>query len=422
MIEYEELRRPERALVIGIQDSDTSDTQAKDHLDELVNLVKTMGCLPVESRNVKLAAIAPRFYLGPGKTDELVELAKQVEAEIIVIDCDLSPSQQRNWEKIADLPVLDRQQVILDIFAQRAQTKEARLQVELAQLEYSLPRLTRAWSHLGRQRGGAKGTRGEGETQLEVDRRLVQRKITKIKAELKEVVTQRATLRKGRESIPLPTAALVGYTNAGKSSLLRRLTEAEVLVEDKLFATLDPTTKRWDLGGGRSVLLTDTVGFIRKLPHGLVDAFRSTLEETLRATVLIHLVDAANTEFGEHLAATKLVLDEIGAGELPQILVFNKIDLLEHGLDFLRRAYPDALFISAAENLGIDELSAAVRRFLESMMIHVELRLPFSREDLAALCHRSGSVDKKMYDDEGIHLSARVPQRILSQLEPFILT
>lgn len=423
MIDLEELRKAERALIIGIQEPADSLEQAQYHLAELSGLALAMGLDPVEEALVRVVDILPRYYIGPGKAQEISLQAQELEAELIVVDCELSPSQLRNWERLVKIPVLDRQQVILEIFGQRARTKEARLQVELAQLEYHLPRLTRAWTHLSRQRGGARGTRGEGETQLETDRRLIQKRISRIKKDLKTVISQRAVLRKGRQTIPLPGVALVGYTNAGKSSLLTALTRANVLVEDKLFATLDPTTRRWELGRGQSILLTDTVGFIRKLPHGLVKAFRATLEETLRADVLFHLVDAANPEFPEHIRTTRKVLEEIGAGEIPSVLLFNKIDLLDQEeISSLRRLYPDSVFVSASSLLGMDELAERTRAFLQNQLVHVEMRLPHAREDLAALFHRNGAVEQKVYDEEGIHIVGRIPQRIMARLAPFVLS
>ncbi|KGE73668.1 GTPase HflX [Spirochaeta lutea] len=418
MIEHTTLE-PDRAFLVGIQDPGENPGQAKAHLEELIRLTETMGAQAVANLTAKISDPNPKLILGTGKADEIIQAAEEAEADILIIDSDLSPSQQRNWERLSGLPVLDRQLVILEIFAQRAQTKEARLQVDLARYEYALPRLTRAWTHLGRQRGGTRGTRGEGEKQIEADRRIIEARIAKIKQDLQQVQKQRATLRKGRESVPVPTAALVGYTNAGKSSLLKTLTQAEILVEDKLFATLDPTTRRFELGDGLAMLLTDTVGFIRKLPHGLVDAFRSTLEETTRADLLIHLADASNPEVIPHLTTTETVLQEIGA-TAPRLLVFNKIDAApEATLTALQSAYPEAVCISAITGQGLDLLAQELKDFLRGRFQRFCVLLPFAREDLVALAHRSGVVEEKKYQESGIHLQGTIPERLVSHFEPY---
>ena len=280
MVEYTK-QKEEKALLITIRLHGHSENDVQNHLEEMGRLCATLGFTVCGEYIVPLKEPHPKYFIGSGWAEEIAEQAGFLEADYVVFDDDLSPSQQRNLEKLCDRPIIDRHQIIIEIFAQRAQTKEARLQVELAQLVYSLPRLRRLWTHLSRQRGGAKGTRGEGETQLEVDRRIVEARIARLKLDLKQVRKQRGTLRKQRESIPVPTAAIVGYTNAGKSSLHRALTSSDILVENKLFATLDPTTRRHRLPSGQELLITDTVGFIRKLPHDLVDAFKSTLEETV---------------------------------------------------------------------------------------------------------------------------------------------
>ena len=294
------------------------------------------------------------------------------------------------------------------------------LQVGLARAEYSLPRLTRAWTHLSRQRGGSKGTRGEGETQLEVDRRIVLRKIARMKEELVLVQRNRNTMRKQREAVPVPSAAIVGYTNAGKSSLLKKLTGADILVEDKLFATLDPTTRRIKLEGGNEVLLTDTVGFIRKLPHDLVDAFKSTLEETVLADFLLHVLDASNPEFEEHMRVTRQVLKEIGAGDKPVLTCFNKTDLLSpedrHALSL---QFPDAVFFSIHTGDGLETLPKALERMLYAENRMQRFILPPDRHDLVALAHRTGKVFLEEYGDEGIFLDAVVSDKTGGLLSPY---
>src|SRR4029077_4769872 len=308
----EKPNRVEKALLVGVFKDTVQKQDAESLLDELNSLVNTLGIPVAESLLVRVAEPSPRYFVGSGKAEEIFSRSKHIGADVIIFDNELSPAQQRNLESLVGISVIDRQEVILDIFAQRAQTKEARLQVDLARLEYSLPRLTRAWGHLSRQAGGL-GAKGEGETQLETDRRLVRKQIDRLKVELERVRSRRATQRKQRQRLPLPHAAIVGYTNAGKSSLLHRLTGAEVLVEDKLFSTLDPKTRRIDLEGGQKLLLTDTVAFVRNLPHRLVESFKATLEEATLADFLIQVLDASHPRVYEFHATTMRVLDELGA-------------------------------------------------------------------------------------------------------------
>jgi len=412
----------ETALLIAVEQPEDSHAAVTASLDELKQLVRTIGIAPREATIVRLARPHPRYLLGSGKTDELIERAKEIGTGYIIFDFDLAPAQQRNWEKSSDLCVIDRHEVILQIFADRAFTKEANLQVALARLQYSLPRLKRQWTHLSRQRGGAHGTRGEGETQLEADRRVVENRIARVKRDLVGVREQRATMRKHRTDVPVPTGALVGYTNAGKSSLLNRLTSGQVLVADKLFATLDPTTRRLPLPNGTEALLTDTVGFIRKLPHDLVDAFRSTLEETVLADFLIHVVDVSSSEMEHQISVTRKVLEEIGAGEKPVIIVLNKVDLLADPPQVFRRA--DAGYtvaVSAESGYGIESLLAAIQELVASTMKAVEMVLPASRYDLAALVHRTGHVLSKDYIDGTIHMRAQVPDKTRNKLQAFLV-
>lgn len=406
-------QKVESALLVAIQFPSMVEAGALAHIGELTQLVDTMGLRVADTFITRLRAIQPKYLVGTGKAGEIAELADTLEADCIIFDDDLSPSQQRNWEALTSRCVIDRHEVILDIFAARANTREAELQVALARMEYSLPRLTRAWTHLSRQRGGSRGTRGEGETQLEADRRVVLRKIDKLKGQLKQVRSQRATRRRLRMAAPVPTASLVGYTNAGKSSLLNSLTGADVMVEDKLFATLDPTTRRLKIQNGGEVLITDTVGFIRKLPHDLVDAFKSTLEETVLADVLIHVLDAANTEVRHHYETTVSVLEELGAGHKPSILVINKIDLLqgEHDCRMLKSDYPEAIFTSVRENTGLDEVIQRIKGALYGATPISEYRIPNSRYDIAALIHRTGRVIHEQYVDDRILLTAQVPEK-----------
>src|SRR5580658_1029890 len=294
------LPKAQRAFLIGVQTPEMPEGEGEELLAELTELVENLGLSVVRTVFVKLRAPSPALFLGKGKSEELAALAKEDGAEVIVFDSALSPAQQRNWEELAGMAVIDRQEVILEVFADRAHTREAILQVALARQEYSLPRLKRAWTHLSRQRGGGTGARGQGETQLEEDRRIVRDRIAHLRVQLVEVVRQRGVQRARRLRVPLPTAAIVGYTNAGKSSLLNRLTGASVFVEDKLFATLDPTTRQLQLANNQKLLVTDTVGFIRRLPHGLVEAFKATLEEVLVADFLIHVIDITSPHFEKH--------------------------------------------------------------------------------------------------------------------------
>ena len=394
--------------------------EAENHINELSQLVDTMGIEVIEKKIVKIKKMNPRFLLGKGKIEEIVSLAKEKEADIIIFDDDLKPTQQRNIEELSGMAVIDRHEVILDIFVDRAKTREAMLQVQLARLQYSLPRLKRAWTHLSRQRGGARGTRGEGEMQLEVDRRIVLRKIVNVKKELKEVGKQRAIKRSKRQRVPVPSISLVGYTNAGKSSLLKALTDADVFIEDKLFATLDPTTRRIELDNGQKILLTDTVGFIRKLPHDLVEAFKSTLEETVVADFLLHILDVSSPEVEEHYQTTLSVLDEINAINKPSIMVFNKIDLLEKNpgiIERFRQLYPEALYISTKTKEGFEDLKKAIIRLLAPQLTTVNIDIPVNRYDLVTFIHRNGKVLAEEYDEEFIHINCLVTEKIGNMLK-----
>ncbi len=414
------------AVLVTLARPGSAPSSAERSLEELKGLVRTMGLEIRDSLVVRLPDAHPRFLVGVGKAEEITALAKEAGADCVVFDEDLSPSQQRNWERMSGLCVIDRHEVILEIFAARAATREAALQVGLARMEYSLPRLTRAWTHLSRQRGGARGTRGEGETQLEVDRRLVVKRIARLKRELELVRSQRETRRKKRAEGLLPTGSVVGYTNAGKSSLLNALCGSSLLVEDKLFATLDPTTRRVKIPDGREVLLTDTVGFIRRLPHDLVVAFKSTLEETVFSDFLVHVLDVSSPEVGEHYATTLRVLEELGAGGKPTITVFNKVDarrpdLLEaDGASALVSRLPGAMFVSALTGRGLDDLVAGIGRLVAEERPVARFALPGNRHDLVALVHRTGRIFAERYEDDVIRIDAQVPERTRNLLAEFI--
>jgi GTP-binding protein HflX len=384
-----------------------------------------MGVTTMGRTFVRLRTPQSRYLVGAGKAEEIASEARNCGADVIIFDDSLTPSQQRNWEQLSGLAVIDRQEVILDIFAGRAKTREAVLQVALAKAEYDLPRLKRRWLHLSRQRGmrGGMGLRGEGEQQIEVDYRLVQRRISRLKNQLEEVRKQRRVQRSRRLKKPVPLAAIVGYTNAGKSSLLNALTDADVFVEDKLFATLDATCRRVVLPNQQELLLTDTVGFIRKLPHLLIDAFRATLEETQIADFLVEVIDVTSPVTEVHHTTTREVLTELCAARKPTLTVFTKTDLLTDRFTErrLRRKHPGCVFVSALTGAGLDELRAALAAELDAMLEQVEVLIPHDRYDLVAQLHRTSQILKEKHQEEGVRISARVPRGVIHAIEKFFL-
>ena len=416
-----EIKPVQRALLVGLQTPGMAPGEGDELLGELRELVENLGLVITGTVFVNLRLTQAKYLVGSGKAAELIARAKEEGADLIVIDGELSPSQQRNWEEDSGLAVIDRQEVILEIFADRAQTREAVLQVALARMEYSLPRLTRAWTHLSRQRGkGSMG--GEGETQLEQDRRVVRDRIAHLKEELISVISQRATQRRKRQRTPVPGAAIVGYTNAGKSSLLNKLTGAQVLAVDKLFATLDPTTRQFTLPDGRTLLATDTVGFIRRLPHKLVEAFKATLEEVVVADFIIHVLDAANPNVEHHFATTMEVLGELGAATKPTIIVFNKVDAADpKALVRLRAQHPEALFISVHTGEGLDRLLRRCEELAPDENESVDLLIPHHRHDIVGKLHTLGRVRTQESVDEGVRLSGRFPRKLAAVYTPFIL-
>ena len=411
----------ERALLVGVYFDKHEADEAESLLDELRELVKTLGIGVVDQLLVRVPKSHARYLMGTGKTEEVIDVAKDLECDCIIFDNELTPAQQRAWEQDSNICVIDRQEVILDIFNVRAQTKEARLQVQLARMEYSLPRLARMWTHLDRQGGGV-GARGEGEKQLETDRRLARKRIDRVKAQLEEVRKQRTTQRKERERIPLPHASIVGYTNAGKSTLLNRLTGSSVLAEDMLFATLDTTTRRIELPDGQPLLLTDTVGFIRRLPHRLVEAFKATLEEALLADFLIHLLDASDPEVLATYTTTQEVLAELGAEEKRKLLVFNKVDLVEDNAmrRELESRFPDACFISAGTGEGLENLQNRMSTMLAGRVHRLQLRIPQSRHDVVTRLHRDGKIISTDYEGQDVLLQAVIPKAMQDLVTPFI--
>ena len=417
----ETITQVKRALLVGVIYADHEEESGQALLGELKELTENLGIEVVKTVLVYLRQPKAPLLLGSGKTEELIEMAHTLKCEAIVLDETLTPGQQRNWEKMSKLYVMDRQEVILEIFGQRAQTKEAVLQVELAQMEYTLPRLTRAWTHLSRQKGGRVTLRGEGEKQLEVDKRLVRKRISQLKRELKEVLQHRGVQRKRRLRISVPTGAIVGYTNAGKSSLLNMLTEAKVRAEDKLFATLDPTTRRLELPSGQRFLLTDTVGFIRKLPHKLVDAFKATLEETVHADIIIHVIDGSSPEAEHHWETTQEVLKELGVESKPTLTVINKSDLGVDPVLFgaLQTKVPDLLQISARTGEGTDALLGAIEALLEEQVVLANLMIPHDRYDLIHALYELGAIKNQEVRDDGVYILGNIPKRFLTQVEPF---
>ena len=409
----------ERAYLIGVGESSDSSESTASLLEELEELVQTLEIGVIGKEQVRIRKPQARYLLGSGKTEEIVARAKALDADCLVLDAELSPAQQRNWEALSGMCVIDREEVILDIFSERARTKEAVLQVELARSEHSLPRLKNAWTHLSRQRGGGGVTqRGEGEAQIELDARMVRQRISKLKKELEAVIRHREVQRKQRQRVPVPTAAIVGYTNAGKSTLLNALTGAHVLSEDKLFATLDPTTRQLELPSGQKLLLTDTVGFVRRLPHQLIDAFKATLEEAVLADFLIHVVDVSNPEHEAHMKTTERVLGELGAADKQIITVLNKVDLCTSNGSPVGGGH-NALPVSAITGEGLDAVLEECVRLLEDRYVTLELNIPFSRYDLISQLHELGKIQMEKAGEEGLHVVAIIPERIKSQYSAF---
>jgi GTP-binding protein HflX len=428
MIDIQEKpRMVERAYLVRVRLREESEEEATDLLNELHELVSTLGIGIVGSSNLVVREWHARLLMGKGKAEELLEALKEEEADCVVFDNELSPAQQRNWEAYTGCTTIDRQEVILDIFGARAQTREAKLQVELARMEYNLPRLKKAWSHLGRQSGGGGGggaaQKGEGEQQIELDRRMVRSKITSLKRELNEVRANRATQRKERSRVPLPHAAIVGYTNAGKSSLLHALTGSDIYVADKLFATLDTTTRKIELPNGRPLLMTDTVGFVRNLPHRLVEAFKATLEEAVMADFLVHVLDVTSPQVEAFYETTLKVLKELGADQKRMITVFNKIDLprAAEAKAGLQLRHPDAVFISTHSGDGLDILRDRMADQLADQVAHVHLHLPHSRGDIVALLHDQAKVNACAYEDSYVDIDATIPIRLESMLSEWVV-
>ena len=415
--------RRERAILVGVERPGQK-WSLESSLAELERLVDTAGADTVATTTQKLDAPNPRTFVGTGKAEEIAQLCRSYSADLVVFDDELTPSQQSNLEKTVDksVKVIDRTALILDIFALHATSKEGRLQVRLAQNQYLYPRLRGMWAHLASNRmGGGVGSRfGEGESQLEVDRRMVRKRITSIKRELAHLVDVRALQREERYSSGMFRTALAGYTNAGKSSLINRLCDADVLSYDKLFATLDSTTRKFELPEGREITVTDTVGFIQKLPTTLVEAFKSTLDEITGANLVLHVIDASSPEREEQREAVESTLEQIGAESIPRIEVFNKCDLLsDEEIDALRARHPQALVLSAATGAGVDDLIKRIALAAASADKHMEVLVPYTRGDLTSKAHERCHIVNETHEEDGTRITMLVPKAYVDSFAPF---
>ncbi len=429
---------PERAILVGV-DLPTTDWPVEESLEELAQLAMTAGTECVDRVIQRLARPHPGTLLGSGKIAEIAALARYHNCDAVIFDLELTPGQHRNLERDLEVQVLDRTALILIIFGQRARTKEGRLQVELAQVEYDLPRLARQWSHLSRQKGSVQ-QRGEGEKQIEVDRRMLRREKNRLEEELEQVRTHRHLHRERRKQTGSPVVALVGYTNAGKSTLLNRLASTRSLAEDKLFATLDPMTRRVKLNGGQEILLTDTVGFVQRLPTTLVAAFRATLEEVAEADLLIHVVDAASPSVHHQIEAVEHVLEEIGAGGRPMIVAINKADKLLRDLPVVvdtssfegkPRNVPlqpgglaeklPSVRVSALTGEGVEDLLGCISENLVLQFEHLEVLIPYERGELVARFHQFGTIEEEAYEVGGTRILGHMPENHVGSLLEFRL-
>ena len=409
----------EKVLLVGIYGLSSEKFQAEEHLEELALLTDTAGGIPVAKVLQQRNRPDVSSYVGKGKLTELKGQMSALGAKTIIFDDDLSPTQIRNVEKVTDAKVLDRSALILDIFASRAQTAAAKTQVELAQLQYLLPRLTRYWTHLSRQSGGI-GTKGPGETQIETDRRIIGQRIGVLKSKLEKLDKQRTTQRKSRDQ--MTRVSLVGYTNAGKSTLMNALTDSGVFAENRLFATLDSTVRRHQLRT-HEILLSDTVGFIRKLPHHLVQSFKSTLDEVREADLLIHLVDGSSTMVHEYIEVVQQTLKELKSNNKQTLLVFNKVDRMDDEQhEMLRGEYPNALYISAIRGIGLSELEEAIEQEIESNYIQVDLDIPIQAYKAVAFIHEHAHVQNEKYTGEFVHITCRIDEKDFKQLSKMLNT
>lgn len=421
--------RPSHALIVSVYKGSQQSEICQEHLEELALLTKTSGLTVIHQQTCPVRKYDASTFVTEGKLEELIKKAKELNADIVIFDDELSPSQQRNLETRFGIPVIDRTELILNVFAQRAQTKEARLQIELARVKYEAPRLKRLWTHLSRQTGSGGGgsggggyTKGEGEKQIEIDRRILKREIDQLLSELKEVVSKREVQRMARQRSDIPVFSIIGYTNAGKSTLLNALTDADVFVEDKLFATLDTTTRKFGLRNNQEVLLIDTVGFIRKLPHLLVAAFKSTLEEAVEADILLHLVDVSHPMAEEQAKTTFEVLQELGAKDKTIITVLNKIDKCENSLiaKKLKLQYPKTVCISALNRLGFEELEEIMIDELSKRRRVVLLCIPQSQYAIVSEVMRVGNIISQSYEENDVILKVDLPVAYANKLSKYV--
>jgi GTPase len=419
----------QKALLVSTYHGSAQQKICHEHLEELDLLVRTFGVETVQKVACAIRKFDASIFVGKGKLEELVQIAEENKVDLVVFDDEITPAQQRNLEKAFNRTVMDRTEVILGVFAQRAQTKEARLQIELAKIKYEAPRLKRLWTHLSRQQGtsgsggGGAYLKGEGEKQIEIDRRILKRKIDQLQKEIEEVRAHRDTQRISRVRSEIPVFAIIGYTNAGKSTLLNALTDAGVFVEDKLFATLDTTTRKFTLINNQEVLLIDTVGFIRKLPHLLVAAFKSTLEESIEADILLHLIDASHPMAEEQAATTHEVLNELGAGQKPIITVINKIDKAPSAslIHRLRMTYPKNVQISALNREGFAELQEIMIQELSRQRKLIVLRIPQSEYAIVSEIMRVGHILNQEYDENDVILRVEVPSTLANKLSIYCI-
>ncbi len=423
----EDLKGSKRALLIGTYQGGKEKPQAEEQLSELASLCETYGLETALRLPCPIREFDAGTFLGKGKIEEIRELVLEHSAALVIFDDEITPQQQRNLEKMIECLVIDRTELILGVFAQRAHTREAKIQIELATCRYQLPRLKRLWTHLSRQRTGGSGKggggylKGEGERQIEIDRRLLRTRIDRLQADLEEVKKNRETQRRSRKRSGIPTFAIIGYTNAGKSTLLKALTDADVLVEDKLFATLDTTTRKFSLPNRQEILLTDTVGFIRKIPHLLVAAFKSTLEEAVQADILLHLIDVSDPAAPLHAEATFEVLKELGASKHPMITLLNKVDRCEERLliEQMRILYPKTVEISALNRTGFERLMELMVLEVSLLRKVVHLKIPQSHYSVVSVLMREGKVLSCEYEENDILLEVEIPRSLEHVVFPF---
>ncbi|HCI16144.1 MAG: GTPase HflX [Candidatus Marinimicrobia bacterium] len=418
MIDSPEIKQTEKALLVGVIHGTLDQNTVDEHLEELRLLAQTAGAKVIGEITQKLSRINPSFFIGSGKAEQIINQAKELGVSLIIFDDELSPGQIKNYTKLTEeVKVIDRSGLILDIFKQHAQTKEAKTQVELAQLEYMLPRLTRAWTHLERQMGGIGTRAGAGETQIEVDRRLIRTRISKLKQELGKIERERDTQSKRRGN--QFKVALVGYTNAGKSTLMKAISGADVFIQDQLFATLDTTVRSVELDSSHAILLSDTVGFVRKLPHHLVASFRSTLKEVVDADLILLVLDASSSQVEDHYQTIISVLKELGADRHPIQIVLNKIDRneAEEHINYLKRKYTEGIYVSALNSLRIDSLSQRIMEIMDENFQIVDLQFSYQDSKNMALAQEGVDVLERSYDDDGVRLKIKGASWRINQIQ-----